>query len=216
MFTKIWQLLQQLWHLPEKIRQFLNEDEQERQKQAKKRTQQKAKPWQQQEAANEALRQAEPLKARGDGYELFIGREFEQRGDLVIYNGFIRGYGDQGVDLIVISKKNRSVNLVQCKNWFRYKLTVERMVEIYEKLVNYTPDYFDIPYEQITYYQAIPKERHLIDEWIEQSREYPIRKSLYIASDRVVDLTLGEHLKMTAENIFRYKEMKMVVKRWTT
>jgi|SaaInlV_200m_DNA_4_1039719.scaffolds.fasta_scaffold11599_1 hypothetical protein len=168
----------------------------------------------QQEADNEAMRQTEPLKARGDGYELLIGRQFEQKGDLVIYNGFIRGYNDQGVDLIVISKRNRSVNLVQCKNWLRYEITVERVAEIYEKLCHYTPDYFTIPYEQIRYYSALPKTESEINEQVELSRDYTIRKSLYISSDRVVNLELGEHLTMTGENIFRYQDMKMVVKGW--
>ena len=165
-----------------------------------------------QEANNQAQRQAEPLKARGDAYELFIGRQFELNGDLVIYNGFLRGYGDNGVDLIVISRRNRSVNLVQCKHWRRFAITVERVAEVYDKLNRYKPDYHDLDSESISYYLAIDRPDSEIKQWLEESRHYLLRKSLYIASDRVVELTLGEHLIMTAENIFRYKDMKMVVK----
>ena len=44
----------------------------------------------------------DPLKEKGDNYERFIGRKFEEKGELVIYNGFIRGYKDKGVDIISI------------------------------------------------------------------------------------------------------------------
>lgn len=46
--------------------------------------------WRQQEADNEKVRESDVLKSRGDGYELHIGRMFERKGDLVIYNGMIR------------------------------------------------------------------------------------------------------------------------------
>jgi hypothetical protein len=165
-----------------------------------------------QEANNQSQRETEPLKARGDGYELFIGRQFELNGDLVIYNGFLRGYGDNGVDLIVISRRNRCVNLVQCKHWRRFAVTVERVAEIYDKLNRYQPDYYDLDSEMINYYLAIARPAEEIQQWLNESRRFILRKTLYIASDRVVELTLGEHLTMTGENIFRYKDMKMVVK----
>jgi hypothetical protein len=165
-----------------------------------------------QEANNRAQRAAEPLKARGDAYELFIGRQFELNGDLVIYNGFLRGYGDNGVDLVVISRRNRSVNLVQCKHWRRFAITVERVAKVYDKLSRYQPDYHDIDSESINFYLAIPRPAEEIRQWLDESRRFIQRKTLYIASERVVELTLGEHLTMTGENIFRYKDMKMVVK----
>ena len=87
--------------------------------------------WRRQEADNQAQRQQQPLKAMGDAYELHIGRRFEQKGDLVIYNGFLRGYIDQGVDLIVISKKDQVTHLIQCKHWKRYEFTLKHLNEIY-------------------------------------------------------------------------------------
>ncbi len=168
-------------------------------------------PLAQREAANEIQRQTQPLKARGDGYELLIGRQFEQQGDLVIYNGFIRGYRDGGVDLLVISRRQRSLHLVQCKHWLRYAVTVERVAEIYDKLNRYQPDFADLSSAEINYYLAIPRPETEIQQWLAESRGYTIRKSLYIASDRVVDLALGEHLTMVGENIFRYRDMKLVV-----
>ena len=54
---------------------------------------------------------AEPdfFKQKGDKYEKFIGKKFEEKGDLVIYNGFINGYADQGVDIICISTTTKTI-----------------------------------------------------------------------------------------------------------
>tara|TARA_R110002072_G_scaffold271879_1_gene431902 strand:- start:3875 stop:4618 length:744 start_codon:yes stop_codon:yes gene_type:complete len=166
---------------------------------------------QHQEKSNEDLRKADPLKARGDGYELYIGRKFEQKGDLVIYNGFLRGYDDQGVDLVVISKRTKSITLVQCKNWQRYLFTVDHIISIYKKLTSYQADYFDIDHEAINHYLALKRPKPEINELINDSKNYITRKSLYLASDKVVNLQVGEHLQMMSENIFRYKDMKMVI-----
>ena len=57
------------------------------------------------------------LKAKGDRYESAVGLGYEVRGDLVIYNGFIKGMKDEGVDIVAISSKQKSIHLVQCKNW---------------------------------------------------------------------------------------------------
>lgn len=182
-----------------------------RQSSAKSSAKNTTASWRQQEQSNEDLRNAGPLKARGDGYELFIGRKFEQKGDLVIYNGFLRGYGDQGVDLVVISKKTKTVTLVQCKNWQRFPFTVEHIASIHGKLSSYQADYFDIDHEAINHYLALKREGSEISKLINASKNYMTRKSLYLASDKVVNLQVGEYLQMMAENIFRYKDMKMVI-----
>ena len=49
----------------------------------------------------------DPFKEKGDLYEKFIGQAFEKKGELVIYNGFIYGYDDKGVDIISISLKTK-------------------------------------------------------------------------------------------------------------
>lgn len=36
------------------------------------------------------------------------------------------------------------------------------------------------------------------------------RKTLYISSEKIVDLTIGQHLYMHGPHIFRYKDLKMV------
>jgi hypothetical protein len=47
------------------------------------------------QSSKEKLSKQDPLKEKGDRYEKYIGGEFEKKGDLVIYNGYIRGYNDK-------------------------------------------------------------------------------------------------------------------------
>jgi hypothetical protein len=68
------------------------------------------------QSSKENLSKPDPLKEKGDRYEKYIGSEFEKKGDLVVYNGFIRGYKDQGVDIVSIRPACKTINLVQCKN----------------------------------------------------------------------------------------------------
>jgi hypothetical protein len=165
----------------------------------------------QREAKNETYRQAEPLKAKGDKYEYYIGRQFEKNNNLVIYNGFINGYADKGIDLIVIS--NESVNLVQCKNWKSKPITVDDIKNIYSKLDNYNiGHYLYMECADINFYLEKPRSIKAILSILHESKKYPVRKTLYISSNKVVDLKIGQHLKMMAPNIFKYKDMKMVVK----
>jgi hypothetical protein len=166
----------------------------------------------QRESSNEALRSQDPLKAKGDSYEKFIGKQFEKKGDLVIYYGFIKGFEDKGVDVIVISSKAKTVNLVQCKNWEHRLLTIEDIEKIHSKLDNYMPDFRIIEPEDINYYLDKPRDKKTIFTLLEYGISYKFRKTLYITSEKVVDLAIGKHLTMMAPNIFRYKDMKIVVK----
>lgn len=167
--------------------------------------------WRQQEADNEKARETDVLKSRGDGYELHIGRMFERKGDLVIYNGMIRGYKDQGVDLIVISKNDQSVHLVQCKHWKKYEFTEQHLISIYRKLSSYYRDYAELQPEAIKHYLAIYFSDDDIRQRIQESQGYTLRKTLYLASDKV--MTVDVHTKLTPlrENIYRYQDMKVVV-----
>ena len=40
---------------------------------------------------------------------------------------------------------------------------------------------------------------------------YKIRKTLYVSSDKVMDLNIGEFLTMINPNIFKYLDMKIVI-----
>ena len=145
-------------------------------------------------------------------YEKFVGKEFEKKGDLVIYYGFIKGYEDRGVDLIIISSKTKTVNLLQCKNWEKKSLKLKDIEKVYSKLNGYRPDFRILEPDDINFYLDNPKDNKTIFALLEYGNSYKFRKTLYIASDKVVDLAVGQHLTMMTPNIFKYKEMKMVVK----
>ena len=152
------------------------------------------------------------LKNRGDGYELHIGRKFEIKGDLVIYNGFIRGYEDQGVDVIAISKSTRSLHLIQCKHWQRLEFTRDHLYRIYQKLDNFDRDYQFIDPSEINYYLGIKKDNGEIRSEIQDSLSYPqTRKTLYLSSSHVVQKDVWQSLEQIKDNIYRFKDMKIVV-----
>ena len=168
-------------------------------------------------AKNEKI---DPLKEMGDAYEKEIGKEFESKGDFVIYNGLISGVADGGVDLIVISPDSQSINLVQCKNWHKMKMEHHHISSVYDKLTNYASNInYSIGYIVVKYsYVALQKHLHYkkeLDEIaniLKATKNYTnIRKTLYIATDKVVDLDVGQHLTMIKPNIFRYKDMKIVI-----
>jgi len=168
---------------------------------------------QQREATNETQRKSDPLKAKGDVYETFIGKMFEEKGDLVIYNGFIKGFRDGGVDIIVISPTKKMVNLVQCKNWQQKPLSCAEMENIYAKLNFYNVGFYrDISCEDINFYlEKVIAHRDILTI-LHDSMNYQVMKTLYLANDKIVDLAIGQHLTMMAPNIFKYKDMKMVIK----
>lgn len=155
---------------------------------------------------------ADPLKEMGDAYEKTIGKEFESRGELVIYNGLIKGFDDKGVDLIVISPIGQSINLIQCKNWQQRKMELQHITKVYNKLTNYEFDFHNLEHSTIEKHLCYKKKTDEIDRILHQSKNYTtIRKTLYIATDQVVDLNIGEHLTMVKPDIFRYKDMKIAI-----
>lgn len=158
----------------------------------------------------------DPLKAKGDEYERWIGKQFEEKGNLVIYNGFINGYKDKGVDIIVVSHKAKTINLVQCKNWTLRPINIIDIQNIYEKLLYFKPcDFYKINIDNIAHYHQIQQDKSKIEEMMNDVQvnvsSYKIRKTLYASSDKVVDLDVGKHLKVVGENIFRYEDMKIVI-----
>ena len=156
-----------------------------------------------------------PLKTKGDEYEKYIGKKFEEKGELVIYNGFIKGYGDKGVDLISINNKTYNINLIQCKNWTNKPIHLEDIQEIYNKLSQYDFDFFDLPAREINKYLQLKREesniRNILKNVKQNLEKFTIRKTLYIGSDNVINLNIGKYLTMIKPNIFKYNDMKIVV-----
>ena len=159
-------------------------------------------------------KEIDPLKEKGDRYEKFIGKRFEEKGELVIYNGFIHGYKDEGVDIISISLKSKSINLIQCKNWTKKPMMMDDIKNIYEKLDSYNIGHITRDSNLISNYLQIKKSSddiRLILQDIDRYN-YTVRKTLYVGSDKVMDLNIGKHIKLIQTNIFRYRDMKIVIK----
>ena len=158
----------------------------------------------------------DPLKDKGDKYEKFIGSKFEDKGNLVIYNGFIKGYEDKGVDVISISQEDKIIHLIQCKNWTRKPLLLDDVKNIYYKLNSYDLDFLYLNSTDINHHLRDKKDNDFIENLLiniqQNNDKYTIRKTLYIGSDKVIDLNIGEHLEMLKSNIFRYDDMKIVIK----
>jgi hypothetical protein len=94
---------------------------------------------------------------------------------LVIYNGFIKGYNDQGVDIIVISPKTKSVNLVQCKNWKTKLFTLDQIQNIYSNLEQYNiGHYMDMECDDINYYLEKPQDNKTILTILHDSQKFQI------------------------------------------
>lgn len=160
----------------------------------------------------------DPLKKRGDLYEKLIGLKFEEKGNIVIYNGFIQGYNDEGVDVIAVSQKHKSINFIQCKNWTRKSIELIDIIKIYEKLNRF--DFSDclekIKDSTISQHLQLHNiDSDLLTTRMDQIRNnydiYTIRKTLYLSSEKVVNLEVGKYLTMIKQNIFRYKDMKIVL-----
>lgn len=166
------------------------------------------------EQKNEKIRKKEPLKKQGDLYETYIGKQFEKKRDLVIYNGFIHGHNDHGVDLVCFSKKNKTVNIIQCKNWHHRQFTLSNIEDVYKQLNLF--EKYRI-YSSIKLHESI--NLYLDKPWLVRDilrleieiPEFKVHKTLYLSNENIVDLEVGEHLKVMGKNIFKYKNMKMVI-----
>jgi len=146
---------------------------------------------------------------KGDKYEKHIGKHFEEKEGLVIYNGLIRRFEDKGVDLIYINSEE--IHLIQCKNWNNKILKEYHLKEIYNKLSNYDFDYKYLSPQEIQKYLQNYKNLEEIKYYLNVTPK-KIRKTLYISSDKVVDLEIGKYLTLIKPNIFKYKDLKIVLK----
>ena len=157
------------------------------------------------------------LKQKGDDYERYIGRKLERKGELVIYNGFIKGWEDQGVDIVSISTANKNINLIQCKNWGSMRMTTDRLEAVFAKLSGYDFSCLDISAVDVAKYHQEPMTTATIASTLAMVKsskaDFVIRKTLYLSNDYVVELEVGRYLTMTAKNIFKYKDMKIVTHR---
>ena len=157
------------------------------------------------------------LKDKGDLYERYIGEQFEKKDELVIYNGLIRGYEDDGVDVISICPNKKVIHLIQCKNWTKKPMLLEDVKDIYLKLKLFNLSRLSHQAIEIQQHQKIFTELGEIKKiLLLEKNDYQIRKTLYIGSDKVIELKIGKYLEMLQPNIFKYNDMKIVIKELST
>ena len=189
------------------------------QEEKKEKTIQQERSYESQYTSNND--KVDPLKEIGDAYEKNIGKSFESKGDFVIYNGLIRGFADGGVDLIVISPNSQSINFVQCKNCQNMQMEYHHINSVYDKLNEYLFNinisgvlsiYFFKYSKEIQKNLSYKKEYNEIANIFKSAYKYSnIRKTLYISTDKVLDPDINQYIKMIKPNIFRYKDMKIVI-----
>ena len=152
------------------------------------------------------------LKQKGDAYERYIGKQFEAKGDVVIYNGLMRGYEDDGVDIISISMQTKSIHLAQCKNWTKKPMLLSDIENIYEKLNRFDLSRISKSENAVSKHLQTKLPTEEIKQALKVNKKaFTIRKTLYASSDKVIDLNIGEKLTMIQTNIFRYEDMKIVI-----
>ncbi len=150
------------------------------------------------------------LKSRGEKYERFIGKEYEQRDDLVIYNGLIKGNQDRGVDIVSISLSTQNIKIIQCKNWRKKQLQLEDIIKIYNKLNLYTIDFYYLDTSTINSHLHTPQELCQITDTIKQIDKFKLTKILHLTSIQTIDVHIKE-LKQTTPNSFKYQDMEIIV-----
>ena len=112
--------------------------------------------------------------------------------------------------LLVESK----IHLIQCKNWNTMRMTLAHLQEVYRKLDEYNFDCFNLSVETINKHQTAYKGnvRLTLVNTKNNLAKFTVRKTLYLASEKVVDLEIGRYLTMMSPTIFKYKDMKIVMK----
>lgn len=90
-------------------------------------------------------------------------------------------------------------------------LKIKYNPNVYRKLNNFSLTHISTDTQAIRKHLQNPKPTHEIESILEADKsDYKIRKTLYIASEMVIDLEIGKTLTRIKENIFRYKDMKIV------
>jgi len=145
------------------------------------------------------------LKEKGDRYEKYIGRKFEEKNNIVIYNGLIQGIKDRGVDLIIISNNRKIINLVQCKNWETKQLELFHIENIYEKLNHYIFLESDIKNYQMLFNKQ--QLSYIKDIW-SNPYQFKIIKTLFLSHTQMVNNS-KDHLIKIQLNRFLYIDMKI-------
>jgi len=104
------------------------------------------------------------------------------------------------------------------------KMEYHHISSVYDKLTNYSSN-INIAGMLSIYFRKYSKElqeslyykieRDEIANIFKLAYSYTnIRKTLYIATDQVLNLDVDQHLTMIKPNIYRYKDMKMAIRKY--
>lgn len=152
------------------------------------------------------------LVQMGNHYESLVGRDFEEKSDLVIYNGFIKGNQDAGIDLIAFNKN--IIYLIQCKNWHRMELHIDKLEQIYLKLSNYKLTCFEINPKEIQKHlqkKKILKDIEILLLKMKLNKNKKIEKYLFLSKEEVITKHVKARLKKINNYLYKYKDMNLII-----
>jgi len=137
-----------------------------------------------------------------DPFEKYIGKKFENQGDVVIYNSYIDGYNPKkDIDLIRISTKEENINFVEWK-YVDEKTTFTDIKNIYTKISKY---------KHISLKENNNSIKINIENINQKIETYKIVKTLYISYKNIINVNILEELTMINPNLYKYKDMKIVI-----
>lgn len=79
-------------------------------------------------------------KKKGDDYEFYIKKFYENEGYRVVPTGYIKGLEDEGVDLVAHNDIGKETILIQCKNW-KNGAELKDIVKFYNDCKKYQKKY---------------------------------------------------------------------------
>lgn len=79
-------------------------------------------------------------KKKGDDYEYYIKKFYENEGYRVHPNGYIKGLKDEGIDLVAHKDIGKETILIQCKNW-KKGAELKDITKFYNDCKNYQKKY---------------------------------------------------------------------------
>lgn len=152
------------------------------------------------------------LTQMGNHYEKLVGFDFEKKCDLVIYNGFIKGNQDGGVDVIAFNKN--IIYLIQCKNWHKMELHIDLIEKIYVKLSNYKLSALNMNQKDVQKHLQKRKSLKEIEQTllkIKTQKNKKMEKYLFLSNEKVITNHVKANLKKINNYLFLYKDMKIVI-----
>lgn len=142
-------------------------------------------------------------------YKQYIGEKFEEKGDFVIYSFLENAH--KSVDMITLSCSSKYINFIKCKYWKNKSITESRLEKVYQKLNDYALYRQSTDSEELV---DLLKMELLYECGVKSTAEikklFSIRKILYIAKGKTINLEENKNIIKIKDNIFRYKDMKIV------